>query len=342
MYEKFYNLDLKPFRLNSDPRFFFNSKTHKRALSYLFYGVEQREGITIITGEVGTGKTSLVGKLLVSLDDKNTYVVKIATSKLEPIELLRLICAELELEYHRLSKAVLLKNLESHLIKLLKNNIRVLLIVDESQNLNKATIEEIRILSNMLIDGEPLVQCFLLGQKEFRTLLEKEGFEQLRQRVIANYHLEPLECQETKEYILHRLKVAGWDGDPVLDENVMEKVHQCTGGTPRKINLLLDRILLFGCLEGVHHIDSKTLEAVLLDTKDEFWGLDLTSNNEIEKTVTRNREKIKTELTKSDEKDQNISELQERISGLEDSVQVLGRRVLNELEQLRNKSEESS
>lgn len=338
MYQKFYKLDSKPFRLNSDPRFFFNSKTHKRALSYLFYGVEQREGITIITGEVGTGKTSLVGKLLASLEDENTYVVKIASSKLEPIELLRLISAELELEYHRLSKAVLLKNLESYLIKLLGNHIHVLLIVDESQNLIKTTIEEIRILSNMQKDGQPLMQCFLLGQKEFRTLLEKDGFEQLRQRVIANYHLHSLEEQETKEYILHRLKIAGWDGDPVIDEQVMEEVHRCTGGIPRKINLLFDRILLYGCLEGVHHIDDQTLQAVLLDIKDEFWGIELEQDESIKDAVMRNREKVKEQSVMGDSnKKQNIDELQERVAGLEDSVQVLGQRVLHEIEQLRNK-----
>jgi hypothetical protein len=149
---------------------------------------------------------------------------------------------------------------------------RVLLVVDEAQNLNKRTIEELRMLSNFQWKGKPLVQSLLLGQREFRTMMRSEGLEQLRQRVLAAYHLQPLNEAETREYIQHRLKLVGWDGDPYIDDDVYSRLYEFTGGVPRKTNLLCDRVLLYGCLEEIHHINRAVLENVLEDVKQELWS----------------------------------------------------------------------
>jgi hypothetical protein len=149
---------------------------------------------------------------------------------------------------------------------------RVLLVVDEAQNLARRTIEELRMLSNFQWKGKPLVQSLLLGQREFRTMMRSEGFEQLRQRVLAAYHLQPLTEEETRQYIEHRLKLVGWNGDPYIDDDVYARLYEFTGGVPRKTNLLCDRVLLYGCLEELHHINRAVIDNVLEDVKQELWS----------------------------------------------------------------------
>ncbi|MFQ5686363.1 MAG: XrtA/PEP-CTERM system-associated ATPase [Candidatus Scalindua sp.] len=271
MYRKFYNLSSKPFRLNPDPRFFYSSKTHKRALAYLRYGIEQGEGFIIITGDVGTGKTTLVSRLLRSLKSQNIISAHIVNSQLQPSDLLRMASAEFELSYSNANKATLLKNLKSFFLSCMEQNKRVLLIVDEAQNLTSKSLEELRMLSNMQQNGRQLLQSFLLGQKEFRNMIRSSGYEQLRQRVIATYHLRPLDKEETREYIIYRLNVAGWKNDPEVDNDVFDNIFHYTKGLPRKINLLCDRILLYGCLEELHHICYQDYQSVLIDIEDEFW-----------------------------------------------------------------------
>ena len=242
MYCKFYNLSCKPFRLNPDPQFFFSSKTHKRALSYLRYGIEQGEGFIIITGDVGTGKTTLIRRLIKSLKAQNIITANIVNSQLQPSDLLRMVSAEYQLSFENLNKATLLKNLEKYFVSCVEQNKRVLLIVDEAQNLTQKSLEELRMLSNLQHNGRQLLQSFLVGQKEFRNMIRSSGFEQLRQRVIATYHLRPLDIDETRGYIIYRLQVAGWKGDPKINENIYKNVFNYTRGLPRKINLICDRM----------------------------------------------------------------------------------------------------
>jgi len=275
MYRKFYNLSGKPFRLNPDPKIFYSSKTHRRALAYLRYGIEQAEGFIIITGDVGTGKTTLVSRLFRSLHNRNFVVANIVNSQLHPVDLLRMVSAEYELDYSHVNKATLLKSLELFCRSCIEQNKRVLLIIDEAQNLTAKSLEELRMLSNMQWNGRQLLQSFLLGQKEFRNMIRGSGFEQLRQRVIATYHLRSLDVEETREYILYRLKVVGWNNDPKIDDSIFSNIYSYTKGVPRKINLLCDRILLYGCLEELHHITNREFQAVLLDVADEFWSEDV-------------------------------------------------------------------
>lgn len=272
MYQSFFKLKGMPFRLNPDPRFFYGSTTHKRALSYLRYGIEQGEGFIIITGDVGTGKTTLVSRLLRSINQNNFITANIVNSQLQPSDLLRMAAAEYGLEYRNLDKASLLRNLYEYFIRCIDENKRVLLVVDEAQNLTEKSLEELRMLSNLQRNGKQLLQSFLLGQKEFRETLKSRGFEQLRQRVIATYHLRPLDNNETREYILHRLKVVGWDNDPNFDSTVFDRIYQYTKGLPRKINLLCDRLLLHACIDELHLIDDRAFTTVLVDVEDEYWS----------------------------------------------------------------------
>lgn len=272
MYQSFFKLKGMPFRLNPDPRFFYGSTTHKRALSYLRYGIEQGEGFIIITGDVGTGKTTLVSRLLRSINQNNFITANIVNSQLQPSDLLRMAAAEYGLEYRNLDKASLLRNLYEYFIRCIDENKRVLLVVDEAQNLTEKSLEELRMLSNLQRNGKQLLQSFLLGQKEFRETLKSRGFEQLRQRVIATYHLRPLDNNETREYILHRLKVVGWDNDPNFDSAVFDRIYQYTKGLPRKINLLCDRLLLHACIDELHLIDDRAFTTVLVDVEDEYWS----------------------------------------------------------------------
>lgn len=262
MYESFYNLSARPFRLNPDPKFFYGSRVHKRALAYLLYGVQQGEGFIVVTGDVGTGKTMLVSRLLTKISDQNIAVAQIVTTQLQADDLIRVVAAQFGLEYFRRNKATLLRELEQYFIACAKDGQRLLLIVDEAQNLPKRSIEELRMLSNFQWQGRPLLQSFLLGQVEFRRTLRSEGFEQLRQRIIAAFHLKPLDEEETRYYVLHRLNMVGWKSDPKFSRDAFAEIYQFTNGIPRRINTLCDRILLYGALEQIHEFTAGVVRIV--------------------------------------------------------------------------------
>jgi len=272
MYEEFYNLKAKPFRLSPDPRFFYSSRGHKRALAYLRYGVKQGEGFIIITGDVGTGKTLLVSTLFQILPKENVIGTHIVTTQMQADDLLRMVAAGYGIAYQRVTKAALLRSLESYFRACTQEGKRVLLVVDECQGLPRKAIEELRMLSNFQMKGRPLVQSFLLGQREFRATMRSEGFEQLRQRVIAAYHLKPLDADETKGYVEHRLRLAGWQGDPKFTPDVFEGIYAFTDGVPRRINTLMDRLLLYGYLEETHEINRDGLNSVANDIIEEQGG----------------------------------------------------------------------
>ena len=275
MYEAFYSYSAKPFQLSPDPRFFFNSRVHKRALAYLRYGIKQGEGFIIITGDVGTGKTTLVSTLFPSLERENIVAAQVVTTQMQADDLLRMVAAGFGLQYQRVGKAALLKSLEDFFRACVKEGKRVLLIVDEAQGLPKKAIEELRMLSNFQMSGRSLLQSFLLGQREFRQTMRSPGFEQLRQRVIAAYHLKPLDRGEARAYVQHRLRLVGWKGDnPALAEEVFDKIFDFTGGVPRRMNTLCDRLLLFGFLEELHAIGGAEFDAVARDLIEEQGGVD--------------------------------------------------------------------
>ncbi len=266
MFEKFYGLTGRPFQLTPDPRFYFDAKTHHKAMAYLTYGLSQEEGFIIITGEIGTGKTTLVGHLLSQLDPEEFIVAQVVSTQLNAAELLHAIAQEFGITTEGRDKARLLREIERFLQDISRKGKRVLLIVDEAQNLPVSALEELRMLSNFQVEGSPLLQCFLLGQPEFRErLFQAPVLEQLRQRVIATHHLEPIGRGEIKGYIEHRLALVGWQDDPRFTEDAYERIYSYTGGLPRRVNALCSRILLFGALEELHEIDAEIVEEVIQD-----------------------------------------------------------------------------
>ena len=262
MYESFYKFRAKPFQLSPDPRFYYPSSGHKRAMSYLRYGLNQGEGFVVVTGDIGTGKSTLARTLLAELANENVMAAQIVTTQLEADDVIRMVAAAFGLPDIGLSKGALLKEIERFLIAHVKAGKRVLLVVDEAQNLPSRSLEELRMLSNFQLGAKTLLPSFLLGQKEFRKTLLAEGLEQLRQRVIAACHLSPLSAEETKNYIEHRLRLVGWRERPSFTEEAYQVIFQVTAGTPRRINLLCDRLLLYGFLEEQAEITQDTVRVV--------------------------------------------------------------------------------
>ena len=274
MYEAFYHFRAKPFQLNPDPSFFFASHGHKRAMSYLEYGLHQGEGFIVITGEVGAGKTTLVRNLLNKLDPANVVAAQLVSTQLDADDTLRMIAAAFGLSHDDFTKAVLLKKLEMFLHGLHTQGKRALLLVDEAQNLTARAVEELRMLSNFQVGNKSLLQSFLLGQPEFRLTMQGPGMQQLRQRVIASYHLGPIDAHETRAYIEHRLHTVGWSGDPSLDDDAFAEIYQFSGGIPRRINTLCDRLFLMGYLEGWHAFSGAEVKAVIADLQQELTAPD--------------------------------------------------------------------
>lgn len=263
MYESFYGLTGKPFQLNPDPSFFFGSKGHSSAYSYLKYGVFQSEGFIVVTGEIGAGKTTLVRTLLEELDPRKVVAVQLVSTQLEADDLLRSVATAFGLPVRGTDKAQLLATIEAFLTSLVTEHKRALLVVDEAQNLSPRAMEELRMLSNFQLGDRALLQSFLVGQPELRELLRGPSMQQLRQRVIASYHLGPMDEEETRGYIEHRLRRVGWKDDPSFDPAVFHAIYRATGGIPRKINLLCNRLLLASFLAEKHAIDQADADAVI-------------------------------------------------------------------------------
>ena len=270
MYEAFYHLRAKPFQLSPDPSFFYGSKGHKRAMSYLEYGLHQGEGFIVITGEVGAGKTTLVRHLFKKLQGENLVAAQLVSTQLDADDMLRMVAAAFGLPHEDNNKATLLKRLENFLINCQNLGKRALLIVDEAQNLTPRAVEELRMLSNFQSQEKSLLQSFLLGQPEFRFTMASDGMQQLRQRVTASYHLGPMDAQDAREYIEHRMRTVGWNRDPHFTEDAFTAIHDYATGIPRKINTLCDRLLLMGYLEEMHQIDSVAVNEVVAEIKNEM------------------------------------------------------------------------
>jgi putative secretion ATPase (PEP-CTERM system associated) len=270
MYDRFYNLTKKPFQLTADPDFFFNSAIHKRAISYMHYGLTQGEGFVVITGKPGTGKTMLVKELVKKLNKENLLIGVMVTSQVGPEDTLRIVSSTFGCQHLGQDKANLLSGLERFILEKAGQGKRLLLIIDEAHNLPKQSLEELRILSNIEINGISVFQVFLIGQNELRHSIYAPNMEQLKQRVISSFQLYPLGAEETKAYILFRLQKAGWRQKPEFSDDVFRKIHEFTQGVPRKINTFCDRLLLYGYLEELALIGIEAVEKVWGEISDEM------------------------------------------------------------------------
>jgi putative secretion ATPase (PEP-CTERM system associated) len=269
MYESFYGLTGKPFQLNPDPAFYFGSRQHRRAMAYLEYGLHQNEGFIVVTGDVGAGKTTIVRSLLDKLDADQVVAGNLVSTQIDADDTLRLVASSFGLRTKDIEKSDLLLSLEAFLVSVSQQGKRALLIVDEAQNLTPRAVEELRMLSNFQLETHALLQSFLVGQPEFRRTMQSPQMLQLRQRVIAACHIGPLDADETRGYIEHRLKCVGWKGEPKFQPGAYEGIYKASAGIPRRINAVCDRMLLSGYLAGQREFTREDVDMVAREMHDE-------------------------------------------------------------------------
>jgi general secretion pathway protein A len=244
MYESYFGLREAPFSLTPDPRFLWLSETHQEGLAALVYGITRRKGFMLLTGEVGTGKTTLLRAALNQIPPDTDTALILNTIDLTPRDLLKLIVAEFGLPGLFESTSDYLIALNRMLLERLRNGRNTVLIIDEAQNLDGPTLEEIRLLSNLETDTEKLMQIVLTGQPELMRKLSDPSLRQLRQRIAVEHHMEPLSADEIVPYLAHRIKVAGGDFEQIFEPGVQSSFYQFSEGCPRLISLLADRVLL--------------------------------------------------------------------------------------------------
>jgi len=319
MYEKYYGFTDKPFQLKPDPRFFFGSKGHKRAMSYLDYGISQGEGFIVITGEVGAGKTTLMRNLFCNLESDKIVAAQIVNTHVDSDDILRLVAGAFGIDYENFSKATLLRRLEQYLNQVDRQGKRALLVVDEAQNLKPRALEELRMLSNFQTADKCLLQTFLLGQPEFRQVIQSQEMTQLSQRIIASYHLGPLDVDETRAYIEHRLAMVGWKNDPKIQPDAYLPIYQFTDGIPRKINSFCDRLFLMGYLEEMAAFSKIEVDQVISDFQQER---NVPSNLASEKPLLA-IEDVGDNYSYSDNLEERLSRMERAIGALIDGVKKI-------------------
>jgi general secretion pathway protein A len=294
MYCSFYNFKEKPFNLLPDPDYLYLSSKHQSALNHLDYGLTDQTGFVIVIGDMGTGKTTLLKHLVRNLDE-SVQVAIVFNTNVSPLELMQMILREYDLGDDKRSKSHCYDALNEFFLEQYALRNRCLLIIDEAQNLSPNTMEEIRMLSNINVGKDNLVQIILAGQYPLKLKLERKSMRQLAQRITMDFVLEPLGQDETREYILHRLKVAGRDnGDSLFAKETFEKIYQSSGGIPRLINVLCDGALIYGFADKLTTIHPNVIDEVLSEKKikNQFYGNSHTREEDdkerIPSTITRN------------------------------------------------------
>jgi general secretion pathway protein A len=259
MYLDFYGFGENPFNVTSDPDFLYLSNTHREALSHLVYGINNRKGFIEITGEIGSGKTTLCKALISSLDE-SVKLSLVFNSSLQDSQLLEAVADDFGIKPERRAKVAFIRAINSFLLDQLQNNRNCVLIIDEAQNLKNSTLETIRMLSNLETNKEKLLQIVLVGQPQLRDKLNLPSMLQLRQRVSVRFHLMPLEKTEILSYISHRLNIAGGNDKLVFSDKAADRIFLYSEGIPRLVNLVCDKALLFGFVKETMFIDEGLVE----------------------------------------------------------------------------------
>lgn len=284
MYRAFYGLHRKPFQLTADPEFLYLSATHKKALSYLRYGVADAGNLVLLTGEVGSGKTTLLKGLLRELEEE-VVVAKVMNTRVSGEQLIELICLDFGLDPIGKERTAILHELNTFLIEQYAQGNKCVVVVDEAQNLEVPMLEELRLLSNLESGSDKLMQIILCGQPELKQTLGQQALRQFKQRINVSYHLERLSEEETAAYLTHRLEVAG-SAVELFDAEAVALIHGYAHGIPRLINKVADRALLYGFVEEQDAIDGPLVETVLVDIRKEE-GVDAAADGEEEEVARR-------------------------------------------------------
>jgi len=262
MYHKYFDFKESPFNLTPNSKFFYSSAKHTEALSTLIYAIKERKGFVVITGDIGSGKTTICRTLLSQLDS-NVQTALITNTHITGKDLLTSILDDLEVDYTSGSKARLLNKLNEYLITQLRMDYNVVLIIDEAQNLSPSVLEEVRMLSNLETEQEKLIQIILLGQPELKRKLALPSLEQLRQRISVFFYLTPLDKKDTLAYIEHRLKIASQSDRKYFTDKALDLVYEYSNGVPRLINQICDSALLTAYISEFEQISSRTVREVI-------------------------------------------------------------------------------
>ena len=270
MYDVYYKLSAEPFRLSPDYRFCFQHRAYRKALTYMRHALHRAEGFIMITGRPGTGKTTLIHDLLRSIKPGQVHVANLVTTQWTADDLIRLVAYSYHLKPEGADKVDVLIRLVQFLKMQHQQGRRSLLIVDEAQGMTEGALEELRLLTNIESDGKQLLQIFLVGQEQLRGMVYAPSMEQLHQRMIAATHLDPLDCQETEDYIKHRLRVVAWTGNPLISKEAYAMIQQHSRGIPRQINQICSRLFLHGSIEEKHRLGLADLKVVIDELREEL------------------------------------------------------------------------
>lgn len=262
MYLQFYRLNEPPFNITPDPRFLYFAPQHREAFDHLMFGISQRRGFIELTGEVGSGKTTLCRAVLAALNG-GVETALVLNPSLTETQLLRAMLHDFGLEAKGRDRLAYIETLNEFLLRKSRENVNVALVIDEAQDLSPQLMEQVRLLSNLETDQQKLIQIVLCGQPELQARLKRPDLRQLRQRITVRYHIEPLSAEDVARYIDHRLKVAGATDRPSFEPNAIKRIHRYTGGCPRLINAVCDHALLAGFVMQSFSIDTKCVDRAI-------------------------------------------------------------------------------
>jgi len=334
MYESFFNLTIKPFDLLPNPNFLFLSKSHKKALTYLDYAIRERAGFILMTGEIGSGKTTLI-RSLINKHHESIVLARVFNTRVNSEQLISMINDDFGISANSTEKTALLRDLNEFLIMQYGNGNKPVLIIDEAQNLTPEALEDVRMLSNLETDSAKLLQIILVGQPELRQTLALPGLEQLRQRICVNCHILPLSKEEVGEYILHRLEIAGNREAVIFSSMAIETIWRYSRGIPRLVNIICDFLMLSAFAEETSEIDEEMVSDIIgdLDFENQYWNVCTPDVGENANAVTTKTKPVQERSSDVDEVKGLLTEILKRIESLEKKDAEPDRNTIEEIRQ---------